>query len=512
MLSDSSELLQPRVQDSEACGRAAVRLRHLLSMLDKGEVSPEIIQNNIEYALRVLETFNISDKAGPPPPPLTSAAPGRRCPSEDEEDELSEVQQDAVPQEVREWLASTFTRQNTHKKRADGQPKFRTVANVIRMGIMVEKMTRRMSSSGLMEVPPAVTAALQSIDNWSYDVFRLSEASGGAPLRHLGYELINRYGLFHKFKIAVPHNATCSLADDTGTRQGSADGREKWYRCTNAVLGSGGRSSARCVTTPLDGTACCDLSWFCRLLRDEECNFLCNLAREEYTELRALVVDMVLATDMSSHFQQIKSMKNYSVNAESTVDKSKILNLVLHCCDISHPSKDWELHSHWTRLLLDEFFLQGDKEKELGLPLSPLCDRATTLVPQSQTGFIEFIVEPSMSVCGELLEKVAAYLHGAEGGAANGLDHKASEARGHASRPVYPWVSRPWEKCLTYNLEAWRRRQDACAICSASADAERHHTVLCCRADEQKAVGGTDSEDEADPQERAAEPPPPSGT
>ena len=40
-------------------------------------------------------------------------------------------------------------------------------------------------------------------------------------------------------------------------------------------------------------------------------------------------------------------------------------------------------------------------------------------------GFIEFIVEPSMSVCGELLEKVAAYLHGAEtGGAANGLDHK----------------------------------------------------------------------------------------
>ena len=102
-------------------------------------------------------------RASPPgAPALTSGAPARRCPSEDEEDELSEVQQDAVPPEVREWLASTFTRQNTlHKKRADGQPKFRTVANVIRMGIMVEKMTRRMSSSGLMEVPPAVTAALQ---------------------------------------------------------------------------------------------------------------------------------------------------------------------------------------------------------------------------------------------------------------------------------------------------------------------------------------------------------------
>ena len=38
------------------------RLRHLLNMLDKGEVSPEIIQNSIEYALRVLETFNINER------------------------------------------------------------------------------------------------------------------------------------------------------------------------------------------------------------------------------------------------------------------------------------------------------------------------------------------------------------------------------------------------------------------------------------------------------------------
>ena len=54
-----------------------------------------------------------------------------------------------------------------------------------------------------------------------------------------------------------------------------------------------------------------------RILREEECNFLCNLSRDEYTELRSLVVDMVLATDMSSHFQQIKCMKNYVVNSES---------------------------------------------------------------------------------------------------------------------------------------------------------------------------------------------------
>lgn len=42
-------------------------------------------------------------------------------------------------------------------------------------------------------------------------------------------------------------------------------------------------------------------------------------------------------------------------------------------------------------LMLTSFFLftpQGDKEAELGLPFSPLCDRKSTMVPQSQVGKI----------------------------------------------------------------------------------------------------------------------------
>ena len=35
---------------------------------------------------------------------------------------------------------------------------------------------------------------------------------------------------------------------------------------------------------------------------------------------------------------------------------------------------------------MEEFFKQGDKEQEQGLDFSPLCDRQTTMVPQSQIG------------------------------------------------------------------------------------------------------------------------------
>jgi hypothetical protein len=71
----------------------------------------------------------------------------------------------------------------------------------------------------------------------------------------------------------------------------------------------------------------------------------------------------------------------------------------------------WDLHHRWTMSLLDEFFLQGDKERDLGLPFSPLCDRNNTLVAESQIGFIEFIVEPSMGVCADMLECILGPLH-----------------------------------------------------------------------------------------------------
>lgn len=71
---------------------------------------------------------------------------------------------------------------------------------------------------------------------------------------------------------------------------------------------------------------------------------------------------------------------------DCSIDKQKALSLVLHCADISHPSKDWNLHYRWTNQLLEEFFKQGDREQEQGLPISPLCDREKTLVAESQIG------------------------------------------------------------------------------------------------------------------------------
>lgn len=41
----------------------------------------------------------------------------------------------------------------------------------------------------------------------------------------------------------------------------------------------------------------------------EEFNILQNLSLDEFTIVRGLVIDMVLATDMSGHFEQLKQMR-----------------------------------------------------------------------------------------------------------------------------------------------------------------------------------------------------------
>lgn len=142
-----------------------------------------------------------------------------------------------------------------------------------------------------------------------------------------------------------------------------------------------------------------------RLIKQDSYNICAELTREEFKEFRQLVIDMVLATDMSCHFTQLKSVKNM-ISLNEPIDKPKALSLLLHCADISHPSKEWGLHEKWTNLLVSEFFAQGDKEKELGLPFSPLCDRNNTPIAQSQIGFINFIVEPSLMVMGDMIDKV----------------------------------------------------------------------------------------------------------
>ncbi|CAK9013529.1 unnamed protein product [Durusdinium trenchii] len=87
-------------------------------------------------------------------------------------------------------------------------------------------------------------------------------------------------------------------------------------------------------------------------------------------------------------------------------EQSALRVMALHAMDISNPAKVFSLSDKWSDLLRQEFFLQGDEEKHLGLPISPLCDRETVRFASSQVGFFTIIVQPTFTLMAELQHRV----------------------------------------------------------------------------------------------------------
>merc|ERR1711920_935709 len=62
--------------------------------------------------------------------------------------------------------------------------------------------------------------------------------------------------------------------------------------------------------------------------------------------------------------------------------------------DVSNPLKSWETSIIWANRVTDEFFAQGDVEKQLGLPVGMLNDRDKITRSGTQHGFLNFLVAP----------------------------------------------------------------------------------------------------------------------
>ena len=78
------------------------------------------------------------------------------------------------------------------------------------------------------------------------------------------------------------------------------------------------------------------------------------------------------------------------------------LQVVIKAADLGHLALPWDQHLTWVKRLEEEFFAQGDMEKQL-LPDSPvsfLMDREKPGVTKTQLGFFQFVVDPLFGTLG----------------------------------------------------------------------------------------------------------------
>jgi len=137
------------------------------------------------------------------------------------------------------------------------------------------------------------------------------------------------------------------------------------------------------------------------VLRRPECNFLESLTSQEYREVRNLVVNLLLGTDMTDSSKILLSFKEMISSTEGAFLPSSpqeallALQMALKCADMGHLALDWNSHMRWVRRLETEFFAQGDKEIKLQMPsVSFLMDRSKPGVSETQVGFFDFVVLP----------------------------------------------------------------------------------------------------------------------
>jgi len=64
--------------------------------------------------------------------------------------------------------------------------------------------------------------------------------------------------------------------------------------------------------------------------------------------------------------------------------RSQLMQQILHCADLSNPSKPAHIYKEWVNRVMEEFFRQGDREKMLGVDVSPMCDRNTVKIANAQ--------------------------------------------------------------------------------------------------------------------------------
>lgn len=147
-----------------------------------------------------------------------------------------------------------------------------------------------------------------------------------------------------------------------------------------------------------------------KLMQRPEGAILSGLKYEDWANSRKLIIDLILSTDMSRHFEtlgQFRTRAQAQIALSTTSDKALVLAMGLKCADVGHTAKPSDLHIKWSELVCEEFFQQGDLEKAKGQQVSMYCDRETTDIAKSQAGFLRNMTLP-------LYEAWVGYLDTAE--------------------------------------------------------------------------------------------------
>ncbi|XP_040585061.1 high affinity cAMP-specific and IBMX-insensitive 3',5'-cyclic phosphodiesterase 8B isoform X6 [Mesocricetus auratus] len=300
------------------------------------------------------------------------------------------------------------------------------------------------------DVPPSIAQLLDNEESWDFNIFELEAITHKRPLVYLGLKVFSRFGVceflnctettLRAWLQVIEANYHSSNAYHNSTHAADVLHATAFFLGKERVKGSldqldevaaliaatvhdvdhpGRTNSFLCnagseLAVLYNDTAVLESHHtalaFQLTVKDTKCNIFKNIDRNHYRTLRQAIIDMVLATEMTKHFEHVNKFVN-SINkplaAESEgsdcecnpagknfpENQTLIKRMMIKCADVANPCRPLDLCIEWAGRISEEYFAQTDEEKRQGLPVvMPVFDRNTCSIPKSQISFIDYFI------------------------------------------------------------------------------------------------------------------------
>jgi hypothetical protein len=335
------------------------------------------------------------------------------------------------------------------------------------MSLWVKPEAMEMALSGelfkepLMISDSARVDALACLARWDYDTLALQEASGGHALLLVGEALFERHQLhdepchvdrkvLHRFLRALEacygdheyhnsmHGADVALGVHHFIANFGLTARLTKLELLAALVGAlvhdfnhpgtnnGHEVRAGTERALMHTDAILErhhLHSTFKLLAAPDFDLFGAMPADDRETCRNLIVEMVLATDLKRHENITSTLRTLAAQhgataaglenftspfqAQALVKVPLLLQVAIKFADLSHCFRPFHIHKHWVERITNEFWALGDRERQLGIAVSPLCDRDKDCdVPKSQVGFFTFVCVPFYSIVADLIDPI----------------------------------------------------------------------------------------------------------
>lgn len=154
------------------------------------------------------------------------------------------------------------------------------------------------------------------------------------------------------------------------------------------------------------------LSQALAILNTPGCNFVENIDNTDYVRFLGLLQENILATDLAVHLQCVPKQQDLTLHyhRHNAEHKRAFMSLIMTCCDLSDQTKGWTVAWKVAQLIFDEFFSQGDMEREIGEEPIEMMDRHKASIPELQIQFLEDICVVPFTILATLFPDAAILL------------------------------------------------------------------------------------------------------